>query len=216
MAALASLSIARLGVSTVCRRLLPGTLNGSPTITNQMYNGAGPATWQYTDQCRYVSMKTRKKRAPNRKVRLYVMLNEDVDGLGLKGDAVAVKRGYARNFLIPQKLASYMNQQLAQGHDQLEASMDAEEQKLAQEALMSSKVAKFIANKTITLKRQEGNKWEVTPEMLVQKVKKQINVEVPEQRIHIGSPITTYGRHEVPVMVDDNTPSQLNIEIVRR
>lgn len=85
-------------------------------------------------------MKTRKKRAPNRKVRLYVMLNEDIEGLGLKGDAVAVKRGYARNFLIPQKRASYMNQQLVQGHDPLDTTMDAEEQALAQEALMSSKV----------------------------------------------------------------------------
>ena len=57
-----------------------------------------------------------------------VILNKTIDNLGLEGDVVKVKPGYARNYLIPQKLAAVVNKQnlalLQQEKEAIQARLD--------------------------------------------------------------------------------------------
>ena len=68
----------------------------------------------------------------------------------------------------------------------------------------------------MTLKRQEGNKWEVNPEVIAVQVKKQLGLEVPEERILLGMPIVSFGSHEVPIALSQDVLTYLNVSVVKR
>lgn len=126
-----------------------------------------------------------------------------------------VKRGFARNFLIPQGLANYSLEAKVVADDEI----DSQPQEILQETIeadQSQRVANFLAKHKLKMVRQSGNSWAINAEMLSQKCAKQFQLDVPSERIQLEAPLMTFGEHKVPVMVDDETPSELNVDVVRR
>ena len=86
-----------------------------------------------------------------------VILKEDVQNLGQQGDVVEVKSGYARNYLMPQKLAILFTKQQKKS---IEEAQRVEERKLERKKDQLESVLKQVEALSISLKMQseEGSK----------------------------------------------------------
>ena len=127
-----------------------------------------------------------------------VILQQDVKGQGKKGQLVEVSEGYARNFLLPRKLA-------------IEATTDAintlnlkEKARKAEEARQKAE-AEAIAGKLkdcpvkLTAKAGNGGKLfgAVTTKEISEGLKKQYNIDIPKQKLVLDEPIKAYGTYQV-------------------
>jgi len=157
------------------------------------------------------------KGKPNSNVRLDLVLLKNVDGLGAAGSLVSVKRGYGRNYLLPQGFAVYASEENVEKYgDGATLEEQAEEQAEDDAAALVRKISNYLESKSISMKRQEGNKWEINPEVLAVQVRKQLGLEVPAERILLGLPIVSYGTHEVPIALSQEAVSFLNVSVARR
>jgi large subunit ribosomal protein L9 len=82
-----------------------------------------------------------------------VILNQDVDNLGQVGDIVKVRDGYARNFLLPRKLAALANEG---NKASLDHAMRVVEKKRARALAEAKKLASQIEKISITVAKQVG------------------------------------------------------------
>ena len=127
-----------------------------------------------------------------------VILQQDVKGQGKKGQLVEVSEGYARNFLLPRKLA-------------IEATTDAintmnlkEKARKAEEARQKAE-AEAIAGKLkdcpvkLTAKAGNGGKLfgAVTTKEISDGLKKQYNIDIPKQKLVLDEPIKSFGTYQV-------------------
>jgi large subunit ribosomal protein L9 len=141
-----------------------------------------------------------------------VVLNQDIKNIGKAGDIKEVSDGYARNFLLPQKLAmpateSAVKQALNAKSKQLEAEK-AEQEKMKE-------LAKIIAGKRIVIKAKEkkGKLFgSITVKNIAQELKKE-KIEISEKSIIIESPIKEVGEYEIKIRLDHGLETSLMLAI---
>ena len=126
-----------------------------------------------------------------------LILNEDVDSVGFKGELVQVKAGFARNFLLPKRLAVLATPQLAKEREQEIATATARREK---EVADRQAVAKTLAAEPLVLKLKVGPGGRVfgsvTATEFAKQVKVQHTVEVEAKQFH-GLPLHGLGSHTV-------------------
>ena len=129
-----------------------------------------------------------------------VILLSDVEKVGLRGEVVDVARGYARNYLLPRKLAepatpgrvAELEKRSAQRARQ-EASTFEQARELA--ARLEQVELRFEVKAGPT-----GSLFgSVTPTDLTDEIWKVAKIRVDRRKIHLGDPIKKVGRYEVPV-----------------
>ena len=129
-----------------------------------------------------------------------VILKEDVHNLGQQGDIVEVKPGYARNFLMPQKLAILFTQKQMRS---IEEAKKLEERKLEMQKDKLLATIKDIENLNLNvkMKSEEGDKLfgSVTKLDLV-KLLEENNIEIDKKYIDLNSPIKTLGEHKIDII----------------
>lgn len=143
-----------------------------------------------------------------------VLLLKPVDGLGAEGDQVKVRAGYARNYLLPQGMATTVTQA---NRKRVEALKKARALREAKELDGAQALAKQIekAGIAIAVKTGEGGKLfgAVTANDIHDKlVAAGINVE--KRRIHLGQPIKTLGKHEVKIRLHPEVTVELSFDVV--
>ena len=127
-----------------------------------------------------------------------VILQQDVKGQGKKGQLVEVSEGYARNFLLPRKLA------IAATADAINTLNLKEKARKAEEARMKAE-AQAIAEKLkegpvkLTAKAGNGGKLfgAVTTKEISEGLKKQYDIDIPKQKLVLDDPIKAYGSYQV-------------------
>ena len=140
-----------------------------------------------------------------------VVLLQDVKKLGKKGDIVSVKDGYAANFLIPKKLAVPATDGIVKSitlqKQQAQAKKEKERKKLLKlkEKLENTKI--FIT------KKAAGEKLfgSVSAAEIVEKLRKNYNLQISKKNILITQPIKTIGNHAVKVKIGE---VEFNIVVV--
>ena len=144
-----------------------------------------------------------------------VVLNQDVKGLGKKLQVIEVSEGYARNYLLPKKLAVVANNEnlnITQG----KISSQKFKKKTELEAAQENK--KIIENGFIEFKHKvgEGSKLygSVTEKDIADKIKEKFNVEVNKKKITIDTPIKTLGSFTVSVKLYEGVVAKLKISVV--
>lgn len=141
-----------------------------------------------------------------------VVLLKDIKNIGKAGDIKEVSGGYARNFLLPQKLAapateSAVKQALDAKSKQLEAEK-AEQEK-------TKELAKIIAGKRIIIRAKEkkGKLFgSITAKNIIQELKKE-KIEISEKSIVIENPIKEIGECEVKIRLDRGIETSLMLDI---
>ena len=127
-----------------------------------------------------------------------VILQQDVKGQGKKGQLVEVSEGYARNFLLPRKLAIEATTDAINTLNLKEKARKAEEARQKAEAEEISKKLKECPVK-LTAKAGNGGKLfgAVTTKEIAEGLKKQHNIDIPKQKLVLDEPIKSFGTYQV-------------------
>ena len=127
-----------------------------------------------------------------------VILQQDVRGQGKKGQLIEVSEGYARNFLLPRKLA------VAATADAINTMNLKEKARRAEEARQKAE-AEAVAAKLqecqvkLTAKAGSGGKLfgAVTTKEISEGLKAQYGLDIPKQKLVLEEPIKAYGSYQV-------------------
>ena len=128
-----------------------------------------------------------------------VILKEDVHNLGQQGDVVEVKSGYARNYLMPKKLAILFT---AEQQKSIEESQRMEVRKLEREKDQLKSILKDVKSLSLSLKMksEEDNKlFGSATKLDIVKLLEENGIKIDKKYIDLDSPIKTLGEHEVNV-----------------
>jgi len=128
-----------------------------------------------------------------------VILKEDVQNLGQQGDVVEVKAGYARNYLMPKRLAILFTEQQQKS---IEEAQKVELRKLEREKDQIDSVLKDIKALSLSLKMksEEDNKlFGSVTKLDIVNLLEENGVKIDKKYIDLASPIKTLGEHTVNV-----------------
>ena len=143
-----------------------------------------------------------------------VILLEDVQALGKKGEIVTVSDGYARNLLLPKKMAAEVT---AKNLNDLKLQK-ANDEKVAQENLDAARrLAGEIEGKEIilTLKCGEGGKafGSISTKEISEGIKDQLHKEIDKKKIQLSSPIKELGTSEVSIRLHPKVAASVKITV---
>ena len=143
-----------------------------------------------------------------------VLLLQPIKGLGAEGDTVTVRAGYARNFLLPHKIALPITQA---NKKQMESLLKAREAREVQELDAARELAAKISSTTIALavKTGEGGKMygAVTANDLIIRLKEE-SIELVKKQLLLPAPVKDLGSHTVTVKLHSEIAAELKFEVV--
>ena len=146
---------------------------------------------------------------------LELMLLKEVPGLGDPGDVVKVRPGYARNFLLPRRLAAPVSPdslRQAQGHKRRLATVRA---KRDQEARAQADVLANMSIHVDARAQEDGHLYgSVTPTMIAAAINKE-GVNIDDHQIELAEPIKELGIYEVVVKLLGDMTATVKLYVVQ-
>lgn len=143
-----------------------------------------------------------------------LILTENVPGLGAEADVVKVRRGYARNYLLPRGKAYEVTSGALRKLDALKqkrAQREARELNEAEELARRVNKARFI----FTLETGETGKafGSVTAQDIVNRIKNELGLEIDRHKIVLERPIKETGEHDVAIKLHHDVISHLIFQV---
>ncbi|HOD76579.1 MAG TPA: 50S ribosomal protein L9 [Syntrophorhabdaceae bacterium] len=143
-----------------------------------------------------------------------LILIEDVQGTGKKGDTVTVKDGYGRNFLVPRGLAVPATEGNVVCFENIVRSVS---NKKARDLETASELKAKLEEATLTIKKKAGEDGRlfgsVTHKDIVEAVKAVSGVEVDKKLVRLEEPIKTTGSHTVVIHLQPDVNAEVKIEV---
>ncbi len=144
-----------------------------------------------------------------------VILREDIDKLGTRGQLVKVAPGYARNFLLPNKMAVQATEankkiveQERQAHLRREAKVEGEAKDLG----------KMLGSVAITISQKAGENDQlfgsVTSKDIAEALEKQ-GYSIERRKIVLEEPIKTLGEFKVPLRLHREVTAEITVHVVK-
>ena len=143
-----------------------------------------------------------------------VILREHVDNLGRRGEIVKVAEGYARNFLLPRKLALAVNEA---NKRQIERERAAAEARDAEERAGAEALGQRISALDIEIARRVGENNTMYGSVTTADIAAALHAkgfEVEKRKITLHDPIKAVGEHVVPVKVHRDVTAQVKVKVV--
>ncbi|MEY2486073.1 MAG: large subunit ribosomal protein [Verrucomicrobiota bacterium] len=143
-----------------------------------------------------------------------IILTENVPGLGAEADVIKVRRGYARNYLLPQGKAYEVTKSTLRELDNLKkkrAEREARELNEADE--LTRRIGKLKV--TFTLATGEGGKafGSITAQDIVTRLKNELGHEIDRHKIVLEHPIKNTGEHEVTIKLHHDVATKFNFQV---
>lgn len=143
-----------------------------------------------------------------------VILIEDVQGTGKKGDAVNVRDGYGRNFLVPRGLAISATQGNVVRFENIVRSVS---NKKARNLQTAEELKARLQEVTLTVKKKAGEDGRlfgsVTHKDVVEAVKACTGVEIDKKLVRLEEAIKTTGEHTVVIHLQPEVNAEVRIEV---
>ncbi|HBI14251.1 MAG TPA: 50S ribosomal protein L9 [Desulfobulbaceae bacterium] len=143
-----------------------------------------------------------------------VILNKTIDNLGFEGDLVNVKPGYARNYLIPQKMAMPVT---AHNLARLQQEKEAIQARLERERKEAEALAGKLSGVTIQIARRVGEEnrlfGSVTSADIAAKLA-ETGIAVERKAILLNDPIKTIGDAKVSIRVGYQMTAGITVQVV--
>ncbi len=144
-----------------------------------------------------------------------VILREDIEKLGTRGQLVKVASGYARNFLLPNKMAvaateanKKIVEQERQAHLRREAKVESEAKDLG----------KMLGSVSITISQKAGENDQlfgsVTSKDIAEALEQQ-GYTIERRKIVLEEPIKTLGEFKVPVRLHREVTAEITVHVVK-
>ena len=142
-----------------------------------------------------------------------VLLREDVDDLGARGEIVRVRAGYARNYLLPRNLAVEASAGNVKG---IEAERAALLKKEAKERATAEAQSQQMGALELEFKRkagEQGHLYGSVTSMDLAEALKERGYEIDRHRIHLREPLKRLGEYNVPVRLHREVTIDLKIRV---
>jgi large subunit ribosomal protein L9 len=143
-----------------------------------------------------------------------VILLQDVEHVGLKGDIVDVKRGYARNFLLPRRLAEVASPSRVAEVQRIESVRARQEARSADQA---GEIAELLGKTVLRFEVKAGPTGSlfgsVTPTDIAEELWRTRKVRVDRRKIEVDA-IKRIGRYAVPVHVYEGVTAEVRTLVV--
>jgi large subunit ribosomal protein L9 len=144
-----------------------------------------------------------------------LILLSDVKALGKKGALVDVAEGYARNFLLPRKLATEANKgALTQLSEQQKAKQKREAQQLAE----TQELAKLLESKPVSVRAKAGGNGKlfgaVTNADIAEAISHAFSVPVDKHKVEVKNAIKALGTYPVEIRLGKNIVAKTTVSVV--
>ena len=146
---------------------------------------------------------------------MQVILKQDVEKIGRRGDVVEVSRGYVRNFLVPRGLAEVATPTKLEEVRRQMAEAEERDRRIAERA---SDVAETLNKSVITIEARTGEDerlfGSITAANIASAIEKARGVHLDRRRIKLDEPIKSLGTHQVPVQVHGDIEASVKVIVV--
>ena len=143
-----------------------------------------------------------------------VLLTETIDSLGIIGSEVSVTKGYARNYLIPQKKALIATPQNRKQLEQVKAKFELQ---IAKEKNIAEEMAEKLQGVTVTIPAKVSEEdrlyGSISVRDIIEALDKQ-NIKVEKRMVLLTDPIKQIGTYMVPIRVYKDVEPEITVEIV--
>jgi len=132
---------------------------------------------------------------------MQIILQEDIDKLGHRGDVVTVKPGYARNYLLPRSLAIEATAGNMKALERIRTSLA---KKTATELEAAKKQADLLSGVSVSFKRKTGENDQMFGSVTTADISEALAAQgfkVDKRQVQLADPIKTIGEHDVTIRV---------------
>jgi large subunit ribosomal protein L9 len=144
-----------------------------------------------------------------------VILLQDVEKVGLRGEVVSVSRGYMRNYLAPRRLAQEASPARVAELEKRDAQRARHEAATFEQAQdIAQNLAKAELRFDVNAGPQGTLFGSVTPTDIADKIWKQLKVRVDRRKIDLPDSIKRVGRYEVPIEVFTDVTAEVKVLVV--
>lgn len=140
-----------------------------------------------------------------------VILREDVEKVGARGSVVRVADGYARNFLLPKRLAVAATDANKKIVEQEREAYLRREAKVKSE---SEDLAKLMGNVTVTFRQRVGENNQLFGSVTAKDIADALEAQkyhVERRKIHLDEPIRTLGEHKVTLRLHRDVSTEITV-----
>lgn len=146
---------------------------------------------------------------------MQVILKQDVEKMGRRGDIIDVSRGYVRNFLVPRGLAEMATPSKL---EEVRREMEEAEERDQRMAERASEIAATLNKSVITIEARTGEDerlfGSVTAANIASAIERARDVRIDRRRIKLEEPIKSLGTHQVPVQVHGDIEASVKVIVV--
>ncbi len=143
-----------------------------------------------------------------------VILTQDVKGTGKAGEVKDVADGYARNFLIPRKLAVPASAGALRG---VEQRQQAESKRAAAEETDARRLADRVSAEPIVVKARVGDQGRlygsITSADVAEQLSRRLGQPIDKRRIELAEPIRQLGTFQVPIRLHRAVTANLTVDV---
>lgn len=143
-----------------------------------------------------------------------VILRDHVDNLGRRGEIVKVADGYARNYLLPRKLALVATEGNKRQVERERAKLDAKE---AEERRVVEGVAAKLANVEVVIARRVGDTEALYGSVTASDIAESLaarGFSIDRRMLQLGDPIKRVGEVEVPLKLHRDVTVSIKVKVV--
>ena len=144
-----------------------------------------------------------------------VILKQDIENLGIRGDIVDVAPGFGRNYLIPKRLALKVT---SSNMKMIEIERQALKKKLDKERLSYQELIEKLNETTISFKRKSGEKDIIFGSVSSSDIKDslhELGFEIDKKKILLEEPIKRLGNYTVPIKIFHEDRAEIKIEVMK-
>ena len=143
-----------------------------------------------------------------------VILREHVDNLGRRGEVVKVADGYARNYLLPRKLALLATEGNKKQIERERAKFEAKE---AEEQKVAGAIAERLASVEIEIARKVGETEALYGSVTTSDIAEALGArgfDIDRRKLQLADPIKKIGDVEVPVKLHRDVTTSVKVRVV--
>ena len=144
---------------------------------------------------------------------MQVILKKDVQNLGEAGDLISVKDGYARNFLLPQKVAEIATDGALKNREQNLVRIKAKQEKLHQQALEKAAEIEKLEKLELSAKAGESGKLfgTITTKKLAEELLAKSGIDIDRKNVSLNAPINKVGEYKMLIKLTSKVKTELAI-----
>ena len=146
---------------------------------------------------------------------MQVILKQDVDKVGRRGEIIDVSRGYVRNFLVPRGLAEMATPGKL---EEVRHEMEEAEERDRRMAERATEIAEILNMSVITIEARTGEDerlfGSVTAANIASAIERARDVRIDRRRIRLDEPIKSLGTHQVPIQVHGDVEASVKVIVV--